>query len=325
MTERFRLPAELQMGRVVLRVADLARTVNFWRDGVGLHVLEEGDGYVRLGAPALRNGNGRGEGAGAGGRGAPPKGGPFEELVRLVHVPGAVRPAPGSPGLYHLAILLPRRRDLARALLRLHRFGARFQGFSDHGVSEAIYLADPEGNGLEIYVDRPRDRWRWHGDTVHMYTLPLDVDDLVAELQGSDAVSNGRAGEAGEDRLPAGSRIGHVHLHVTDLARAEAFYSHVLGLDVVNRTYPGALFMSAGRYHHHVAVNTWGTRRAAVGASRDGAGGLEDFALLLPPPAVEEVAARWREAGLDPVEVGGGERGWRVNDPDGNGVAVMPL
>jgi len=327
LTERFRLPAQLRMGRVVLRVADLERTVAFWRDGVGLYVLEEGDGYVRLGVPPGRKGNGSGEGEGAAAADthAGEGGGPCQELVRLIHVPGAARPAPGSPGLYHVAILLPHRRYLARALLRLHRYGVRFQGFSDHGVSEAIYLADPEGNGLEIYADRPRETWRWHGETVHMITVPLDVDGLLAELQGAGAAVNGRAGEPWRERLPAGSRIGHVHLHVTDLARAERFYSHILGLDVVNRSYPGALFMSAGRYHHHVAVNTWGVRRSGGAAPRDGSGGLDHFALLLPEAAVEQVAARWREAGLQPVEVGGGERGWRVNDPDGNGVAVLPL
>ncbi|MGI8597046.1 MAG: VOC family protein [Thermoleophilaceae bacterium] len=152
-----------------------------------------------------------------------------------------------SSGLFHLALLVPSRAELARAVRRVTGAGGRFTGASDHLVSEALYLNDPEGNGIEIYRDRPREEWEHTGGEVRMSTLALDLDAVMAELPAGD----------GPDGMPPGTVMGHVHLSVADLAETESFYADVLGFDVTVRSYPGALFLSAGGYHHHVGANTW--------------------------------------------------------------------
>src|SRR4051812_31941684 len=162
---------------------------------------------------------------------------------------GAPPRPPGTTGLFHLAILVPTRVELARAARRVMRFGWSLTGASDHLVSEALYLNDPEGNGIEIYRDRPREEWRYdERGEMQMATIPLDLDGVMGEL-APDA--NGDAG------MPAGTRTGHVHLQVSELPAAEEFYEHGLGFDVTVRSYPGALFVSAGGYHHHIGMNTW--------------------------------------------------------------------
>src|SRR5690242_6744305 len=169
-------------------------------------------------------------------------------LVELVGRPDApVRP-PRSTGLFHLAVLVPSRLELARALRRVAAAGWRFTGASDHLVSEALYLHDPEGNGIEIYRDRPREEWRYEGGELQMATIPLDLEGVVGELPSDEETDAG---------MPSGTRIGHVHLNVSDLGPAEEYYEHRLGFDVVVRSYPGALFVSAGGYHHHIGMNTW--------------------------------------------------------------------
>lgn len=280
------LPAATRVGRVRLSVAGLDRTLSFYESVLGLRVKERTDRLAVLGA----------------GGDAP--------LIRLEQngVSGAV--VPGG-GLYHLALLVPDRSSLAGALTGLHERGWRLHGMSDHGVSEALYLEDPEGNGIEIYADRPREAWRWAGGEVWMTSAPLDQRRLLNELDASPARST----------LPAETVVGHVHLHVTDLDEAERFYSRTVGLDVVQRGYPGALFMSAGRYHHHLGVNTWGGRAA----SPDGAGitGLIDWELLVPgEDAREALLERLLAAGHPPEPMGGS---WRVEDPDGIGMLITPI
>jgi catechol 2,3-dioxygenase len=157
-----------------------------------------------------------------------------------------------SIGLYHLAIRYPGRRELARAYRRLAERGYPISGASDHGVSEAIYLSDPDGNGVELYMDRPRDRWPWRNGQVEMETSALDLDSLT------DLVAD----EPVKTKAPAETDLGHIHLHVADLAEAERFYGEFLGLAVTQRTYPGALFLAAGGYHHHVGVNVWAGKSA---------------------------------------------------------------
>lgn len=209
------------IGAVRLRVADLDRAVAYYERVIGLRTLERQGPLARLGAD-----------------------GP---LVELEGDPSA-RPAPvPSTGLFHLAVLVPDRPELVRAVRRVAHAGARLEGASDHFVSEAVYLRDPEGNGIELYHDRPREVWEWTADgELVMGTVPLDLGAMLAEDPGGP-----------DPGMPAGTVIGHVHLQVADLDAAETFYTAELGLDVTVRRYPGARFMSRGGYHHHVGVNTW--------------------------------------------------------------------
>ncbi|MCX7622922.1 MAG: VOC family protein [Thermomicrobium sp.] len=203
------------------------------------------------------------------------------------------RPA-NAPGLYHTAIVLPHRAELARVLAQLVERRWPLAGASDHGVSEALYLADPEGNGLELYVDRPRERWpRASRDALAMVTEPLDVRDLLRELERHPGLWT---------RMPAEARVGHVHLQVSSLHLAERFYVELLGFEVTQRSYPGALFVSVGGYHHHLGFNVWHSRRADP--APPGSRGLARFALVVPErPAWEAALERLERAGR-PVERG---------------------
>jgi catechol 2,3-dioxygenase len=243
------LPSTLRLGAVQLTVSDLDRSVGFYQDALGLRVHRREDGVAALGA---------GE----------------EELVVLHEEPGA-RPAGRHAGLYHYALLFPSREELARAVRRLVVARAAVTGASDHGVSEAIYLPDPDGNGIELYADRPRDAWppAPPGERVGMFTRALDVDDLMETIAGEEPVA--RAGE--------GLRIGHMHLHVGDLEAARAFYVDSLGLEVM-ASMPSALFLAAGGYHHHLGANTW--RGEGIGPAPAGTVGLREWTLVLPPDAL---------------------------------------
>lgn len=283
----------LRPGSVTLRVPDLAGSLAFYRDVLGLRAAG-------------------GEGAGGGGavRLGPGEGGP--PLLLLEEAPSAP-PAPvRSAGLFHLALRVPSRPALARALRGLGAAGVRLQGLSDHGVSEALYLADPHGNGVEIYADRPRDAWTWRGGELEMVTRPLDVENLLEEA----AKPSGREGEDGP-LLPAGTDLGHVHLRVTDLEEAEAFWAGVLGLPVTTRRYPGALFFGAGGYHHHVGVNVWSTGGGTP--LPEGAQGLVEVSVVTSDPALPTQALRRaRQAGFaaDPEEGGGAaEPAGRTREP----------
>ncbi len=273
------LPAATALGAVRLTVADLAPTAVFYEQVIGLRPLRHDGDAVTLGTP--------------GGR-------PLVELVERADA--APRPARSS-GLFHLAVLLPTRADLALALRRIALAQHPLQGASDHLVSEALYLADPEGNGIEVYRDRPRAEWGREADgQIKMATLPLDLDDLIGALPDADA------------GLPDETTIGHVHLQVADLDRAEAFYSGVLGFDVVVRGYPGALFVSAGGYHHHLGLNTWASRGGAPNAP--GVRGLDRFVVALPDAAaLAEVRARLAAAGAPVAERDGA---LVTTDPFGN-------
>ena len=221
------------IGRVRLRVADLERVRSYYERTIGLPI----DGG---------------------------------SLIELIEDPDAPPAPAGSTGLFHLAILVPDRPSLAQAVRRVVQSGERFTGASDHFVSEALYLRDPEGNGIEIYRDRPRSEWEYSSNgELKMGTVALDIDSVMAELP-----------DGADPGMPEGTRIGHVHLHVADLPSSEAFYAGDLGLDVTVRSYPGALFLSRDGYHHHIGLNTWQGEGAP--AAPPGSRGLEDFELLLP-------------------------------------------
>src|SRR3954449_4250351 len=283
MHENGSIAADTRMGAVRLTVGDLDGVRDFYRDAIGLSELDRADGVVRLGT------NG-------------------EPLVELTGNPDAPPRPRGTSGLFHLAILVPTRADLARALQRVAESGWRLSGASDHLVSEALYLSDPEGNGIELYRDRPREEWPVRDGVLQMDTLPVDLDGVLGELRRDDA----------EAPVPAGTQMGHVHLNVGDLTAAEAFYSGALGFDVTVRGYPGALFVSAGGYHHHLGLNTW----AGEGAPPPppGSRGLREFEVVLPDEAALAAEEdRLREAGFEPSREGD-----RVlaADPSGNRIVL---
>ena len=219
----YQLPDELRLGRVRLQVSDLERSIAYYERVIGLRVIERSPSSAALGA--------RDDDA---------------TIVELRERAGATPvPRRGRLGLYHFAILLPERAALGRFVAHLASLGEN-AGMSDHLVSEAIYLSDPDGLGIEVYADRPRNTWRTQGRSIAMATLPLDAQALMR--------AGGGESWAG---APNGTRIGHVHLHVSDLEKAASFYHTGLGLDKVVIDFPGALFLSAGGYHHHLGTNTW--------------------------------------------------------------------
>ena len=258
----FRLPDETHIGRVRLQVADLDRSVTYYENVLGMRTLSRSGGSVQLGAH-----------------------GDDRTLLELIEKVGA-RPVPrrGLLGLYHFAILLPERAALGRFIEHLEEIGT-YAGMSDHLVSEAVYLSDPDGLGIEVYADRPRDTWRLADRQLEIATKPLDVASVIASAGGTKW-----------DGLPPGTVIGHVHFYVGDIDRAASFYHEGLGLDKIVWSYPGALFMSAGGYHHHVGVNTW-----AAGASpaTDDDARLVEWELIVPAAtAVQGAAASIATAGF---------------------------
>jgi catechol 2,3-dioxygenase len=285
------LPETTHTGQVHLRVADLERSLAFYRDLLGYTALRVDERSVRL---------------------APVADAPAHFL--LDSVPG-VGPKPWTAaGLFHAAIRVPTPRDLARVISRLFNAGWKISGMADHGVSEAFYLDDPDGNGLEIYRDRPREAWPHVNGELAMVSDPLDINALFATME---------PGDLDITAIPAGTDIGHVHLQVSSLSKAEAFYNGVLGFDVMQRSYRGALFVSAGGYHHHVGLNVWAGE--GVPGLRGDVAGLIDFAVLLPSAgALEEVMSRIAAAGLEAQrsEVADGSPSVLVHDPDGIGVVL---
>jgi len=284
------LPAATHTGMVRLRVADLERSLAFYRDILGYQVDQLDQHSVRL---------------------APASGKPAQ--FQLDEVPG-VPPKPWkTAGLYHAAIRTPSRMELARTIKRLIDHDWKVPGLADHGVSEAFYLNDPDNNGLEIYVDRPRAEWPFRNGELQMISDPIDLDSLFGTLDGAGP-DDGRMAEA--------SDIGHVHLQVSDLELAERFYVDLLGFDVMQRTFQGALFVSAGGYHHHIGLNVWAGQ--GVPKLRDDVAGLIDFTILVPElAALDAVAERLRQAGVEVVESrGSGETALRTHDFDGIGVVL---
>ncbi len=278
-----RLPDATHVGAVRLQVASLDRSLTYYRDFLGFALVSRDDTKATLG--------------GADGR----------ALLELRERAGATPvPRRGRLGLFHFAILLPDRPALGRFVRHLAATGAP-AGSSDHLVSEAIYLQDPDGLGIEVYADRPRATWRQlPGGELAMATEPLDVSSLLRA-----------AGDSTWDGMPEGTMIGHMHLHVGDLEQAERFYHGVLGLDVMVRGYPGALFMSAGGYHHHLGVNTWaaGAQPAGENDAR-----LLEWELVL-PTATDVVAARDRLAAAGyAAEVGDASA---VRDPWGTALRLV--
>jgi catechol 2,3-dioxygenase len=285
---------DAHVGRVRLRVADLERSLELYRDVLGFEVSGRAHGLVALSSPSDDAGEG-------------------EELIVLEEHPGiARRPSrPVTTGLYHVALLLPSRAVLGAMLQQFGRTEYRLRGASDHGVSESLYLDDPDGNGLEIYADRPRERWPMRDGSIEMSIDPMDMNGVLGEAGNPDRAW----------RLPSGTRVGHVHFTVSSLKDAEAFYCGALGLDVTQRTLVGVLAVSAGGYHHHVNLNVW----AGPNPGRDSekVAGLIEWELVMSSErARADVEQRLESGGYafqrDTEVV-------RAADPDGNIVVVRAV
>jgi catechol 2,3-dioxygenase len=278
---RYRLPDATRLGRVILQVADLDRSVEYYERVVGFSVLTRDAGRATLG----------------------PAGGPA--LLELRERKGArAVPRRGLLGLYHFAILLPSRAALAHFVRHLADAGER-AGMSDHLVSEAVYLTDPDGLGIEVYADRPRSAWQVADRQLVMATDPLNVPDLLAAATGR------------WEGLPAGTVIGHVHLFVGDIDSAAQFYHDGVGFDKMVWSYPGALFLSAGGYHHHLGTNTWAA--GAPPAGPDDARLLEWEVLV---PSADDAARAIENIGTTGAGVERDASGGLVRDPWGTAVRI---
>jgi catechol 2,3-dioxygenase len=275
------LPPETRMGPVELTVSDLERSLEYYRSSIGLSVLDQADGRASLGADGT-------------------------QLLTLYELPGA-RPAPRNTGLFHFALLLPERRALAQWLAHAMRKRVPMSGASDHFVSEALYLRDPDEHGIEIYADRAREVWE--GQVARMATEPLQILNLLGELDDPDREPF--------DGLPGGTRMGHVHLQVAELDDTLRFYRDILGFDLM-AAMPSAAFLAAGGYHHHLGANTWNS--AGAPPPPEDAAALRRATIVLPDAeARDEVVRRVADAGQEPEQTPDGPV---VRDPSGNSLLL---
>ncbi|MEO8575868.1 MAG: VOC family protein [Gemmatimonadales bacterium] len=265
----YRLPDATRIGRIRLQVADIDRSIAYYQKVLGLDVRERSDGFASL----------------------VPTGGGDSILELKERKDARAVPRRGLLGLYHFAVLLPDRASLGQFVAHLSEIGV-YAGMSDHLVSEAVYLTDPDGLGIEVYADRPRESWQAVNRQLTMASNPLDVQNLIASAGGTKW-----------DGMPAGTKIGHVHFYVGDIGPAADFYHGGLGLAKIVWSYPGALFMSAGGYHHHVGVNTW-AEGSPVATDDDAR--LIDWELILPDRTSAEGAGQSLEsAGVDVTHADG--------------------
>ena len=273
----------ITLGPVHLTVADLDRSLAYYNDAVGLETLERGAGRASLGSAG-------------------------RELLVLVEEPGA-RPAPHHTGLYHFALLVPERPALARWLAHAARDRVGLVGLSDHAVSEAIYLRDPDGHGIEIYADRPRETWEGRVGEL-MTTMPLDVDDLLG--------ARGDPGSEPFDGLDDGTVMGHVHLQVSAIPDTVDFYRDLLGFDLMARLGDQAAFLSTGGYHHRLGANTW--QSAGASPPPPGSASLRHATIVFPDTAERDrVAGGISDSGRALED---GDDGPLVRDPSGNALLL---
>ena len=269
------LPDELRLGPVQIKVTDLDRSIDFYERAIGLQLSSRENGEATLGAGG-------------------------EDLLVLREEPNA-KPAGRHAGLYHFALLHPSRTELARAVQRLAASGTPIQGASDHGISEAIYLPDPDGNGIELAADRPRERWGDLRDPTTIGPAPLDLEELLATVDGEEPTAH----------ADPGLRVGHLHLHVGDVEEGLAFYRDLVGFEVMTH-FGTAAFVAAGGYHHHLGFNTW--RGEGVPAAPEDAVGLDRWTVLLDEESLAALRERFERAG---VEVEALDGGLLVRDPWG--------
>jgi len=266
---------------VEIKVSDLQRSLNYYQEVIGFKVLQQESHKATLTADGKT------------------------ALLTIVQPETVEEKTRFTTGLYHFALLLPSRRDLANVISHFHKNGVYF-GASDHDVSEALYLSDPDKNGIEIYADRPEDKWTWHSNQVHMVTEPLNIQSILAE--GNDTWSE----------LPTGTVMGHIHLSVSNLTEAEEFYTKGLGFDIVTRYGTQALFISTGRYHHHIGLNTWYSENAPkLGEHQVG---LKTFSLRLDnEQQVATMKENLRAIDAPVTDIAGG---FQTEDPAGNKILL---
>jgi len=266
---------------VEIKVSDLQRSLTYYQEVIGFKVLHQESHKATLTADGKT------------------------ALLTIVQPETVEEKTRFTTGLYHFALLLPSRRDLANVISHFHKNGVYF-GASDHDVSEALYLSDPDKNGIEIYADRPEDKWTWHSNQVHMVTEPLNIQSILAE--GNDTWSG----------LPTGTVMGHIHLSVSNLTEAEEFYTKGLGFDIVTRYGTQALFISTGRYHHHIGLNTWYSENAPkLGEHQVG---LKTFSLRLDnEQQVATMKENLRAIDAPVTDIAGG---FQTEDPAGNKILL---
>lgn len=271
------------VGHVKIKVEHLQRSLTFYQDVLGFDILEQTASTAKLTSDGKTS-------------------------ILSLEQPDNVIPKQGrTTGLYHFAILLPERSDLANIVVHLVEKGIKF-GSSDHLVSEALYLDDPDGNGIEIYIDRDPSVWSWKGEEVAMTVDPIDFKNLLT------TVISGKSWKG----MPEGTVMGHIHLHVSELKKTEEFYVKGLGFDVVNRYGVQALFLSTGKYHHHIGVNTWNGIGAPTPAKNSV--GLESFTLILPDEeARNQVVINLKKIGINVMEE---NNKFIAYDPSGNQVEL---
>lgn len=282
----FHKPPVTFVGQVNLKVQDFQRALTFYKEVIGFRVYEQTEKSAKLTADG-------------------------KTVLLSIEQPEDVIPKQGrTAGLYHFALLLPDRADLGRVLKHLLQVGYPLQGASDHLVSEALYLADPDGNGIEIYTDRPASEWDWKDSSVVMATEALDAESVLAEgMPGS------------WDGLPEGTVMGHIHLHVSELGKTAEFYTNGLGFEVVCRYGSQALFISSGKYHHHIGLNTWNGVGAPVPTANSV--GLESYQLMLPnEESVKETVAQLEKIGAAVTEENGS---YVTSDPSGNRIILQAV
>ncbi len=270
------------VGQVNIKVQNFERSLTFYKEIIGFKVLEQTEYSANLTADG-------------------------QTVLLTIEQPKNVMPKQGrTTGLYHFALLLPERSDLASVVKHFVDKGIQI-GSSDHLVSEALYLSDPDGNGIEIYVDRPSSEWIWNREEVDMAVDPLDFRNLLTELK------------EGWNGLPVGTVMGHIHLHVSELAKTEEFYTKGLGFEVVNRYGSQALFISTGKYHHHIGLNTWNGVGAPIPPANSV--GLESYTLVLPNEEERQnVLANLKNIG---AEVSGENDSFITTDPSGNRIQLQ--
>ena len=268
-----------------LKVENLTKSIQFYRDTLGFKILEQDERTAKLTADGKTT------------------------ILTLVQ-PANVIPKQGrTTGLFHFALLLPDRSDLALLVIHLAKKDIKF-GASDHLVSEAIYFDDPDGNGIEIYADTAPSTWQWTEKYVAMDTIPLDFDDLLASVSHLKDTWSG---------MPRPTIIGHIHLHVSELQAAETFYTKGLGFEIVSRFRDSAIFLSTDKYHHHIALNTWN----GVGAPKPprNSAGLDFFTLVFPNrERLEQAIADLEKIG---ATVGKANGKIAIEDPAGNAILLI--
>jgi catechol 2,3-dioxygenase len=286
-----KLPENTKIQSVNLKIRDLESSLNYYSGMLGFKEIE------RQSTSGLLSADGK-----------------LPALLELHEDKNAKPIDRQSTGLYHIAIRFPSRKALAEVFMHLFNNNTKFHGFSDHLVSEAIYLADPDGNGIELYVDKPKNEWKWNNGQIEMETLPLNLALITHELGENPPEWKG---------IHPDTMIGHIHLRVSNLIKAERFYNGLLGFNVTTRNYPGALFFSAGGYHHHIGTNTWSVQKTQH--DENNSLGLISYTISIPDrAALDEIKSKAESRGIEieTLSPAGNQHSFYIKDFDNNKIKL---